>query len=85
MPIPQGLTDALNACQQAKEDADSAAIAKQQTAATVASAQAADDAAASDLALKSQSLDQRRKELEAIEDAYFQVGAPAPVIPVASA
>ncbi len=78
--LPQGLTDALTATQSAKDTADSSLANKQATANALAQAQQSDQAAASDLAQKTAALDTSRRQLDALLDAYFQVGAPAPAV-----
>ncbi len=81
MDMPKGLQDALDAALQAKADADESLAARQIAAASLVKAEADDDAAAKELADKTAVLAQRRAALEAVEDAYLQVGAPAPASP----
>jgi hypothetical protein len=78
MATPQSLTDVLNAALAAKDAADAAVVAKQNTETGLVTAQAADSAAAADLATKTATLDTARKQLEAAEDAYLVPGATFP-------
>lgn len=81
LQIPQGLQDVIQDGLQKRADVDASQAADVQADAALAAAQAAKQQTAADLAAKKDALNAARVRIDAVFDAFLQVGGTLPADP----